>query len=115
MKNKTERGFVSVSGRQLMLWCPPCCGWHYHGCAGNYNAPGDVLERVSHCRVNPNGTVRIEISEVPAEDIFPLMYQASSAQREVIRNGRTTPAIERLRAQDVCLMEHGLLETRTTT
>lgn len=113
MKTRTARGFVSASGRQVMLWCPHCCGWHYHGCAGNYSAPGDVLERVSHCPADWYD--RVEIGEVPAEEIYPLMYRASSAQREVIRDGRTTPAIERLRSQDLGLMERGLLETRTTT
>lgn len=115
VKARVVPGFLSTSGKQVSVWCRSCCGWHHHGCAGNYGAPGDVLHRVSHCPADRDGYGRIEISRVPATVMYSLMYKASPAQREVIRSGRTTPSIERLRAQDVRLMERGALQGKDDT
>lgn len=85
----------------VYAWCPWCANWHIHG--DHHNLPGDVLHRYPHCSANnsPYQTYGylVPVTNVPLAEVYRAMKRTTFEQREIIRDGRTTPAIERLRAQ----------------
>ncbi|MFF3346102.1 hypothetical protein [Streptomyces sp. NPDC002779] len=93
--------------RHACVWCSWCATWHAHG--DRTTKPGDVLHRVSHCPI-PNGPYaghgyRIVVTNVPLKDVYRLLKQPTPTQREAMYEGRTTGAIDRLRAQTIPLLE----------
>lgn len=87
--------------RQAFAWCPWCANWHRHGDDGS--TAGDVLHRREHCSsaaspYRPYGYL-IAVTNVPLALVYRQMRKASDEQLVEIRDGRTSPAIEKLRAQ----------------
>lgn len=92
---------------QVHAWCPHCANWHRHG--DHTNQAGDVLHRYVHC-IRGDGPYKatgylIAVTNIPLASVRPLMRRTSAAQRRALGEGRTTVAIERLRAQVLPLLQ----------
>lgn len=88
----------------LRVWCDWCCVWHSHGVPCDVSA-GTVTYRLPHCYA-PDSPYRrsgcdygIRVSAVPFEDVERSVRRVSSSQERVIREGRCTPGVRRLREQ----------------
>ena len=100
-------GFIGDAGtrnERVYVWCAWCCDWHCHG-TRNDEKLGDG-HRVAHCYVasrqspyHRTGYVIVTCRE-PFEQVRKTMKKMSNTQRWVVENGRMTPAIDRLRAQE---------------
>lgn len=86
---------------QAFAWCPWCARWHRHG--DQTSEAGDVLHRLPHCatRHSPYRATGyyVVVTNTPLTAVYRRVKRATADQRQVIDDGRTTPAIERLRAQ----------------
>ncbi|MEU5094923.1 hypothetical protein [Streptomyces sp. NPDC020996] len=92
--------------RHVCVWCSWCATWHAHG--DMKTGPGHVLHRASHCHV-PDGPYqghgyRIVVTTEPLANVYRLMKQATPKQLDAMQEGRTSPAIERLRAQTLPIL-----------
>jgi hypothetical protein len=87
--------------RQVFAWCPWCATWHRHG--DQDSQPGDVLHRYAHCSSSRSPYQEtgylIAVTNLPLRDLYGQMKRATSEQLQLLGEGRTTPAIERLRSQ----------------
>ncbi len=96
-------GFVTI-GRNtgsINAWCPWCCNWHSHGYTDE--TPGTTTHRAAHCRAadSPYRSTGyyLHISDAPWGPFQNRMKVANFRQQQIIADGRTTPGIEKLRAQ----------------
>ncbi|MGQ4355260.1 hypothetical protein [Streptomyces drozdowiczii] len=90
---------------QVFAWCPSCANWHRHGDASN--KPGDVLHRYPHCGSNgpyESTGYLIAITNTPLSEVWGKMRRTTDAELMAIREGRVTPAVERLRRQPLPIM-----------
>lgn len=87
--------------RQVFAWCPWCANWHRHG--DQTSQPGDVLHRVPHCTSHRSPYQErgylVAVTNTPLADVYRHMKRSTFEQRQIIADGRTTPTIDRLRAQ----------------
>ncbi|MFJ6645795.1 hypothetical protein ACIQPS_09050 [Streptomyces sp. NPDC091290] len=90
---------------QVYAWCQHCANWHRHG--DDTNKPGDVLHRYPHCThrgpYKETGYL-ITVTNIPLSDVWRQMRRATFEQGLIISDGRTTPAIERLRRQPLPML-----------
>ncbi|OEJ34179.1 hypothetical protein [Streptomyces subrutilus] len=89
-------------GYSVRFFCPHCCIWHRHGAPGGLAEIGNTTDRAPHCL--PGSPLRdrgvdITIRSTPFEKAEKTVKAATPAQQSMIRQGRSSAAIERLRAQ----------------
>lgn len=90
----------------VKAWCPWCARFHSHG--DNTSKPGDVLHRFPHCPGSnsphrPTGYL-IAVTNIPYSTVRSRMRTSNADQWAAIRHGETSPAIERLRSQQLPLI-----------
>lgn len=88
----------------VYVWCYWCVSFHQHGFPTGTGA-GETEHRVAHCWA-PGGPYRstgyrIKISSTPYSSARVGRKRLSPSQREIVRAGRTTDAINRLREQRI--------------
>lgn len=92
---------TSLTFTQVFAWCSWCANWHRHG--DETSRPGDILHRYAHCASNRSPYAEAgyltAVTNIPLAVVYGRMRRASAAQAHAIRDGRLTPAIERLQAQ----------------
>lgn len=94
-------GFLDPDTDQTMVWCSHCLDWHAHGAM----VLGDRQHRIAHCAIpgspyRPNGYY-VRVMREWTEEVRSSMTPASPTQQQALWEGRMTPAIERLRAQEL--------------
>ncbi|MFD0434750.1 hypothetical protein [Streptomyces chartreusis] len=94
----------------VKAWCPWCARFHSHG--DSSSKPGDVLHRFPHCpgRDNPYREYGylIAVTNIPYGTVRGRMRKSSQKQWQTIQDGGTSPAIERLREQQLPLIQDEL-------
>jgi hypothetical protein len=107
LKAPTLFGFLGRRPREatslvsVYAWCTWCANWHIHG--DHTNQPGDILHRYPHCGYQ-SGPYRehgylVAVTNIPLAKVYGRVKRSTFEQRQIIGDGRTTPAIERLRGQ----------------
>lgn len=98
-------GFIQDhdSGQQtLRVWCRWCCIWHEHGYTGT--AIGDTTHRGAHCNAPDSKYSEtdywIRVSGTPFPTVQKSIRTATVAQRQAIRDGRISDAVQQLRDQE---------------
>ena len=98
----------------VKAWCPWCARFHSHGDATS--KPGDVMHRFPHC-AGRSGPYRehgylIAVTNIPYSKVRGRMRKSSDEQWLTIHDGGTSPAIERLRTQQLPLIPDELHDGR---
>lgn len=100
-----ERRTEGVAGPPAMLlhvWCRWCVRFHEHGLADL--KPGDTTHRTAHC-IAPDSEYdatgyNIRVTDIPYSTARKSVRSATAAQRSVIRSGRISEAVQKLRDQE---------------
>jgi len=92
---------------QIYVWCPFDAWFHMHGVRCDI-APATLTSRGAHCYKNVPGwwdDYYIYVTDIPFECVRKSVRLPTDHQRFMISEGRTSPAIERLRRQVPHLVE----------
>lgn len=97
-------GFIQEHDRgvpTVRAWCRWCLEFHEHGLAGT--PVGDTMHRVAHCSAPDSeytdSDYWIRVTGTPYEAVRTSVRRPTAAQREALRGGRITAAIQALRDQ----------------
>lgn len=85
----------------VRVWCRWCLEFHEFGLAGT--TVGDTMQRTPHCSAPDseykNADYRIRVTSTSYEAVRTSVRRPTGAQREALRAGRITAAIQALRDQ----------------